>query len=127
MVIFNNEPALTDLISREMALEALEEAKLNIKGFRLGKTILSEYSKQVREGYINIVRNIPATEAEPTRYGEWMVVGKTKKGSTIHKCSYCKKQKAGRPRSMYCPDCGAKMITTTVTSSEFHAHDEKEN
>lgn len=94
MVIFNNEPALTDLISREMALEALEEAELSIKGFRLGKTILSEYSKQVREGYINIVRNIPATEAEPIRYGEWMVIGKTKKGSTIHKCSYCKKRES---------------------------------
>lgn len=106
---------MDELISRERALEALEEAKLNIKGFRLGKTILSEYSKQVREGYIDIVRNIPATEAEPIRYGRWIVVGKTKKGSIIRKCSYCNTEKAGRPKSAYCPDCGAKMISELTT------------
>lgn len=101
---------MDELISRKKALEALEEANLTVKGFRFGKTILSEYSKQVREGYVDIVRNVPKEDAEMIKYGEWVTVGKTEKGSPIRKCSYCKTERAGRPKSVYCPDCGAKMI-----------------
>lgn len=101
---------MDDLISRKKALEALEEANLSVKGFRFGKTILSEYSKQVREGYVDIVRNVPKEDAEMIKYGEWITVGKTEKGSPIRKCSYCKIEKAGRPKSAYCPDCGARMV-----------------
>lgn len=105
---------LTDeLISRQRALEALEEANLSVKGFRFGKTILSEYSRQVREGYIDILKNIPKEDAEMNKYGEWIMVGKTEKGTPIRECSYCKTEKAGRPKSKYCPDCGAKMIAET--------------
>ena len=52
----------TDLISRETALKALEEAKVYVSGMRFGKIILKEYTSQVRDGYIDILRNIPKAD-----------------------------------------------------------------
>lgn len=99
-----------DLISRERALEALQEANVRVSGLRLGKTIMAKYTEQVREGYIDIIRKVPAEEAEMLRIGQWISLGKTEKGSSIRKCSYCGVTKAGRPASKFCPDCGAMML-----------------
>lgn len=99
-----------DLISREKALEALREANVKVSGMRLGKVFLAEYAKQVREGYIDILKEVPAEEAEMVHEGHWINVGKTEKSSPIRKCSYCGVEKTGRPKSKFCPDCGAKML-----------------
>ena len=97
------------LIKREMALKALRDATLSVKGFRFGKTILSEYSKQVREGYIDILKDLPSANDEIVRHGCWVTEGKTIKGTPIRKCSYCKTKRSGRPMTAFCPDCGAMM------------------
>ena len=79
---------MDDLISREKALEALEEAKYAI------------------DACIKKVKKIPSE----TMYGSWKTIGKTPSGSIIRECTSCGVQKKGRPKSTYCPDCGAKML-----------------
>lgn len=99
----------TDLISRETALKVLEEAKVYVSGMRFGKIILKEYVSQVREGYIDILRNIPKEDAEFVHHGGWITIGKSDKGSIIRKCSYCGTERTGISKSKYCRDCGALM------------------
>ena len=79
---------MDDLISREKALEALEETKYAI------------------DACIKKVKKIPSE----TKYGSWKTIGKTPSGSIILECTSCGVQKKGRPKSAYCPDCGAKML-----------------
>lgn len=99
-----------ELISRARALVALQDANITVVGMRAGKTILTEYSKQVRDGYIDIVRNVPAAKAEVVRHGEWIYIGETRSGNPIWKCSFCGKKRAGRQaKSAYCRDCGCCM------------------
>lgn len=100
---------MDELISRERALEALRDAKLHVTGMRFGKTILAEYTRQVREGYIDILENVPAEDAVMIRYATWVDLGKTSKGTPIRMCSHCRIAKAGKPKSSFCPDCGASM------------------
>lgn len=99
-----------ELISREKALKALQEANVHVTGMRAGKTFLTKYADQVRDGYIDILRGVPAVECEIVHEGCWIDVGKTEKGSPIRRCSYCNTEKAGRPLSAYCPDCGARIF-----------------
>ena len=99
-----------ELISRERALEALGAANVRVTGMRVGKTILAKYAEQVREGYIDILREVPAAVVEVVHEGYWIDCGKTEKGTPIRRCSYCGTEKAGRPLSAYCPDCGARMF-----------------
>ena len=99
----------TDLISREIALKALEEAKVYVSGMRFGKNILKEYTSQVRDGYIDILRNIPKEDAEFVHHGGLITIGKSDKGSIIRKCSYCGTERTGISKSKYCRDCGALM------------------
>lgn len=56
-----------DLISREKALEALEEAKYAI------------------DACIKKVKKIPSE----TMYGSWKTIGKTPSGSIIRECTSC--------------------------------------
>lgn len=107
-----------ELISREKALEALREANVQVKGMRLGKTILAKYAEQVREGYIDILKEVPAVVVEVVHEGYWIDVGKTEKGTPIRRCSYCGTEKAGRPLSAYCPDCGARIFGRMSVSDE---------
>lgn len=108
---------MDELISREKALKALEDANVAVKGLRFGKTILAEYSKQVREGYIDVLRDIPSEDAEHIRYGSWRTVGKTEHGTIIRECTACGVQKKGGVKSTYCPDCGAKMRMSDIDVS----------
>lgn len=99
-----------DLISRDEAVEALRDANVQVKGMRLGKVFLVEYSNQVRDGYMDIIRKMPAAEIPEYHYGVWVTTRKTEYGTPIRKCSYCGIERAGRPKSNYCPDCGAQML-----------------
>lgn len=113
-----------ELISRERALEALQEANVRVTGMRVGKTILAKYAEQVRDSYIDILREVPAAECEVVHEGYWIDVGETEKGSPIRECSYCGVRKAGRPLSAYCPDCGCHLFgrmnrTTGVATDDY--------
>lgn len=99
----------TDLISRETALKVLEETRVTVHGMRVGKTILKEYVSQVRDGYIDILRNIPKADADFIHHGGWITVGKSEKGSIIRMCSHCGTERTGISKSKYCRDCGALM------------------
>ena len=65
-----------EFISREEAINALERANIQVKGMRLGKVIFVEYSKKLRDGYTDIIRNIPAAKVIPESYGEWIEIVK---------------------------------------------------
>lgn len=100
---------MDDLISRETALKVLEETKVYVSGMRFGKIILKEYVSQVREGYIDILKEVPSADAKLINHGHWITVGKTPYGSIIRKCSCCGVEKIGKAKSKYCPDCGAEL------------------
>lgn len=118
-----------ELISRERALEALQEANVRVTGMRAGKTILAKYAEQVRDSYIDILREVPAAECEMVHEGYWIDCGKTDKGTLIRECSYCGVRKAGRPLSAYCPDCGTRMFgrmsTTNGVATDDYEYVEK--
>lgn len=100
---------MSDFISREKAVGALKNAKVHVTGMKLGKTILSEYSKQVRDGYVDVLENVPAEDVATIHYATWVCLGKTSHGTPIRMCSNCEIAKAGKPKSNFCPDCGAVM------------------
>ena len=100
---------MSDLISREKALEAMRGARVRVMGMRIGKTILSEYAKQCREALISAIEGVPGADAMYVRHGYWIDMGKTEKGSRILKCSCCKTERKGVSKSAYCRDCGARM------------------
>lgn len=108
----------TDLISRETALKVLEETKVSVSGMRLGKNILKEYVSQLREGYIDILRNIPKEDADFIHHGGWITVGKSEKGSIIRMCSHCGTERTGISKSKYCRDCGALMDLPEMTMDQ---------
>ena len=104
----------SEFISREKILDIFENEHVPVTGIRLGlgKIFLVEYTTKLREYYSNAIRNIPPANVVPETYGEWVDVGKTNKGTPIRKCSRCGVEKAGRPKSSYCPDCGCRMDLT---------------
>lgn len=109
----------TDLISRETALEALEKTKVTVYGMRVGKIILKEYTNQIRDGYIDILRNVvPEADADFIHHGAWVTVGKSEKGSVIRMRSYCGTERTGISKSKYCRDCGALMDLPFMTMDQ---------
>lgn len=100
---------MSDFISREKAVEALRNAKVHVTGMKIGKTILSEFSSQIRHGYVDVLKNVPAEDVVTIQYATWVNLGKTSHGTPIRMCSHCKIAKAGKPKSNFCPDCGAVM------------------
>lgn len=107
---------VSGFISRDKAIEALSEENVTVKGMRAGKQIIVEYSNKLREGYIDILRKVPDAEVVPDNHGRWLTVGKTGRGTPVRKCSSCGMERAGRPKSKYCPDCGCHMDLTIVDS-----------
>ena len=107
---------VSGFISRDKAIEALMNENVTVKGMRAGKQILVEYSNKLRDGYIDILRKVPDEEVVPENHGRWLTVGYTERGTPIRKCSSCGMERAGRPKSSYCPDCGCHMDLTIVDS-----------
>lgn len=111
---------MSDYISRNEALKALEGAKLYITGMRYGKTILAEYANQCRQQYINTLNSIPSAEVAPVRKGRWITVGKTPNGVIVRKCSACDTVRKGGVKSTYCRDCGAHMVLTSEVDGQMN-------
>lgn len=107
---------ITGYISRDEAISALANNSVVVKGMRFGKLVFAEYTKKVRDGCIDILKDVPDANVVEKRFGEWIEVGKTDKGTPIRMCSNCGIQKAGRPKSKYCPDCGAFMPRPNIFS-----------
>jgi hypothetical protein len=109
-----------DFIRRTTLLALLEESNaLPVKGMRLGKTLLVDYTNKIRDHYMDIIRNAPVADVQERHYGMWEDAGKTKSGTPIRRCSWCKIEKAGRPKSNYCPDCGCQMFDGDVLEGQM--------
>lgn len=108
-----------DYISRDEALQALEDARMYVTGMRAGKTILTEYVTQCRQQYINTLNSVPSADVTPVRRGRWVTVGKTPTGVIVRKCSACKTVRKGGVKSRYCRDCGAHMVLTAEVDGQM--------
>ena len=65
------------------------------------------------------INDQPTVEAEPIRYGHWVLLPKKTAPSKIWKCSECNNITVHEYFSQngyyaYCKDCGARMITDEV-------------
>ena len=110
---------MSDYISREEALKALQEAKIMVMGMRNGKTILSEYAYQCKLQYLRTLIDVPSADVAPVRKGRWITVGKTPNGVIIRQCSYCDTVRKGGVKSKYCRDCGAHMVLTAELEGQM--------
>lgn len=106
---------MDDLISRESALKAVEEHNIVVKGMRYSKPILLEYRDKLREGTIDIIKNVPSVDAKIVKYGWWKTVGKTACGTVIRECSCCGIKRKGQAKTPYCPYCGARLNPVYVS------------
>lgn len=63
------------------------------------------------------VKNAPTVDAEPVRRGKWVEFG-----NDIHHCLECSKcgylQSIYNKRPKYCPNCGAKFISSNFVDEE---------
>lgn len=99
---------MTDHISRQAAIEALEEqialCDKALKSF--GISMKDEYAVKVERAslaaYKEQLEAIPAANVAPVRLGEWI------DGYKMQTCSLCKCR--GKKSWMFCPHCGARMI-----------------
>ena len=116
---------MSDYVSRDEALKALQEAKIMITGMRAGKTILSEYAYQCKLQYLRTLIDVPSANVVPVKQGRWITVGKSANGVIIRKCSYCDIVRRGGVKSKYCRDCGAEMCLTDQLEGQMSYLEEK--
>lgn len=92
---------MKDLISREVLLAKLWKAT---KGYRMVQEI------EAVKNCIFEVKEAPAVDAVPVRYGKWIVKRYSPggRGRTVRFCSECGANNWNR-KSNYCPNCGADM------------------
>lgn len=110
---------MSDYISRDEAMKALQEARIMVMGMRAGKTVLSEYAYQCKLQYLKTLIDIPSADVAPVKRGRWITVGKTSNGTIIRKCSYCETVRNGGVKSKYCRDCGAHMVLTAELDGQM--------
>lgn len=67
------------------------------------------YGPKVVMAIVSRINLQPTADVVEVKHGEWIKVGYTESRSNILQCSQCKRIRRGRPKSPYCPDCGAKM------------------
>ena len=90
-----------NLIDRESAAEILDA--------RADVAVLTN-AQYVYRHAANMIRKLPAVDAEPVRRGHWTEVEKSETGHLME-CSVCKEWifHNFNYSSNYCPNCGAKM------------------
>ena len=91
-----------DLISREQAIEYLE----NHKKYASENHIILAANE---DAIINFLKTkCKKVDSEPVRHGKW-IFGATN-GHSWMKCNQCLKSQSGQTASFtYCPNCGCKM------------------
>lgn len=102
---------MSDYISREAALEALQNPELF----------------NVSPRFLQILRNLPAADVELVRHGRWMdipnaYVSVASKNGAYHgnatACSECHEINPNAYKTNYCPICGAKMDLEDETNDD---------
>ena len=87
---------MSDLISRQAAIKAIEDLQNCYNGFS------DTYDKAC---IIGVIEEVPPIEAEPVKHGRWI---KSKKSDYNWECSNCGYGLTDY-RTTYCYDCGARM------------------
>ena len=95
---------MTDLISRQAAIAALEREKTYCTAYRDGYTpanVFEKYNAGITDG-IKALKRLPPID--PVKHGKWIADKYTRK------CSECKSTYWMREGNAwnYCPNCGAK-------------------
>lgn len=103
---------MSDYISRDESLKALQEARIMVMGMRAGKTILSEYAYQCKLQYLRTLLDIPGADVEPVKHARQELVWTAPNGSRITRCTYCNTERRNAGKSAYCRDCGARFDLT---------------
>lgn len=94
---------MSDYISREAALELLKLIEYKESSINFAGTMIRE------------LQDMPAADVAPVRHGRWKYQTMTVpggRGQTYYRysCSVCKQKE--KTRTIYCPNCGAKMEET---------------
>ena len=91
-----------DLISRETVVEALRARERELREVGMSYSVVALIC-------VNIVKDVPAVDAEPVRHGKWVHLGGdewccTGCGEVIHTEGSWE-----QPTKKFCHECGAKM------------------
>ena len=105
---------MSDLISRQAAIAALEREKTYCTAYRDGYTpanVFEKYNAGITDG-IKALKRLPPID--PVKHGKWEVKPTLKENVWLCRCSACghKFSLNGSNRTIelaYCPWCGAKM------------------
>lgn len=103
---------MSDYISRDEALKALQEARIIVMGMRAGKVILSEYAYQCKLQYLKTLIDVPSADVELVKHARRELVRTAPNGTRVTRCSYCKTERRNTGKSAYCRDCGARFDLT---------------
>ena len=88
---------MSEYVSKEELKEFFESIEITVAGRTRAEAI-----GEVLQAIYNGVMELPTTDAEPVRHGNWMVT------PTHIKCSECGESFMLFPQN-YCPNCGARM------------------
>lgn len=99
---------MSDYISRDEALKAMQDTRIMVTGMRAGKTILSEYAYQCKLQYLKTLIDVPSVDVKPVRHARQELVRTSPNCTRITRCSYCKTERRNAGKSAYCRDCGAR-------------------
>ena len=111
---------MSDLISRQAAIEVLENDKAAldkiIKGMSAMDVRLDAYVSQRNQVVYDIYAIKQLPPIQPKR-GRWIKLD-MHRGMADHKCTACEQECyvptcMGEPMYAFCPNCGAKMEVTT--------------
>lgn len=101
---------MDEYISRDKAIKELREVYENEY-----PTASGDFDEYASHDVPNVLRNIPAADAQPVKRGRWIDIyewakmhNSTPSGMcTYFWCSECQKEQ--EKKSDFCPNCGAKM------------------
>ena len=106
----------SDYITRQAALEALEQIRYALWGIDIPHSTVPEYIEHHRSVQdvmerVDVIRKkmegLPGIDGQTVRRGHWEDVGKIENTWTVSKCSACGYQTIDAGN--YCTSCGALM------------------
>ena len=101
---------MPEYISREEAIKELREVYENEY-----PTASGDFDEYASHDVPNVLRNIPAADAQPVKRGRWIDIyewaemhdSRPSGMCTYYWCSECEKEQ--EKKSDFCPNCGARM------------------
>lgn len=94
---------MSDLISRQAAIDAIRKSASEFSGFM-------EMEMYTDDDAVEAINGVPS--AEPVRHGKWIKADSQqyfRKHYPFFTCSECGYRKDSQKKWNYCPNCGARM------------------